>query len=364
MTLPTSREISPPFVAPEFLVYLEFVRFVSAVVVVFDHLLTSAYFGQALFLMPSGLGHLGVVVFFVLSGFIMQWRRTVCKETSIEYISNRISRIYSVLILALLFTPIIDFIGMQASIQPYSLQLDDRPILRLIIHGFLLQSFWTLGVGYFSNSPLWTLSFEAVYYACYWFVFYARKPFFALLLLLCAGPKVVLLAPLWMLGVAVLPLSQIAVTWSKLTRWLLGLFSLVLFALSFVIQYPVASLFGIPLAGATIFFSDYFAGAAVGLHFVLVAAKPFRFAERLSSLIKWLASFSYELYALHMPIIVLFIAYFGGKSSGVAVLSLGTCFVIALGASKVASKLKIILRRYIRVCIERIQSLVTDKQRT
>lgn len=357
-----SSHQASPAVAADFLVYLELIRFLSAVIVVIDHLSTPGYFGKALFSIQPGFGHFGVVIFFVLSGFIMQWRRTVCKETSLDYISNRISRIYSVLLLALLFTPVIDFIGMQASMEPYSLRLDDRPFLRLIIHGLLLQSFWTLGVGYFSNSPLWTLSFEAVYYACYWLVFYARKPFLALLLLLCAGPKVVLLAPLWILGVAVLPLCQIALTWSTLTRWLLGLLSLVLFSLSFVVRYPVDTLLGIPLAGAAIFFSDYFVGMAVGLHFVLVSAKPFRFTERLSSLIKWLASFSYELYALHMPIIVLFVACFGDKSFGVALLTFSTCLVIALGASKVASKLKVILRRYSRVSIERIQNFFVDKQ--
>ena len=364
MTRPSPQQISLPLVTSDFLVYLELVRFLSAVVVVIGHLATPGYVGKNLSAILPGFGHFGVVIFFVLSGFIMQWRRTVCKETSLDYISNRISRIYSVLLLALLFTPFIDFMGMQASMQPYSLQLDDRPILRLIIHGLLLQSFWTLGVGYFSNSPLWTLSFEAVYYACYWLVFYARKPFLALLLLLCAGPKVVLLAPLWILGVAVLPLCQIALTWSKLTRWILGLLSLALFLLSFVVRHPVDSLLGIPLAGAAIFFSDYFVGMAVGLHFALVSAKPFRFNERLSSFIKWLASFSYELYALHMPIIVFFVAYFGGKSFGVALLTFSTCLVIALGASKVASKLKIVLRRYTRACIERVQNFFVDKQST
>ena len=56
--------------------------------------------------------HAGVVLFFVLSGFVIAWSVNKSEELTWRiYSVDRFSRIYSVLPIAILFTAIIDSIG-------------------------------------------------------------------------------------------------------------------------------------------------------------------------------------------------------------------------------------------------------------
>ena len=357
----------------DFLIYLELIRFLAAASVVIDHISSPEFFGGAdgaLSFIPPGIGRIGVVVFFVLSGYIIAWRHNVCRETSVDYVANRISRLYSVLPLALFLTPILDWVGMHGSTLNYSVPLDDRPMQRLLVHFFMLQEYWVLGVRYFSNSPLWTLSYEAVYYALYYLVFYAKKPLLAVALLLCAGPKIALLAPLWILGVVVLNLTRRGVQWGTARHFAYIFLVMVLIFIWFSIRsVNVIDVFGEGLGwaavffggGAGVFFSDYLLGAAVALHFALVAARPPKFNVFLRRTIKALAGFSFELYALHMPVITLVVALIGGASYGGAIFTLALCIGVAWSSLAITSRLKVRLRLLTKATVQRIAEAVDSR---
>ncbi len=68
----------------------------------------------------------------------------------------------------------------------------------------VLQPHVEVDVRVFRNGPRWSLGYEAVHYAIFAALFYlsgARKWLVAGALLLIAGPKVLLLLPIWWLGV-------------------------------------------------------------------------------------------------------------------------------------------------------------------
>ena len=95
----------------EFSLYLDLVRFLAAVTVVIYH---SNYRE----LIPASLpirnaGHSAVIVFFVLSGFVVAYVVDTKERTALEYWSSRLSRIYSVAVPAVILTLILDNIGEQ-----------------------------------------------------------------------------------------------------------------------------------------------------------------------------------------------------------------------------------------------------------
>jgi len=97
-----------------FSLYLDLVRFLAALTVLLFHAS-----GLEFVKVDTVLGHYGreaVIVFFVLSGFVIAYTADQKDSTLPEYATHRISRIYSVVIPALILTPIVDWIG--ARIHP------------------------------------------------------------------------------------------------------------------------------------------------------------------------------------------------------------------------------------------------------
>lgn len=335
-------------VSEDFLLLLELLRFFSALLVLIDHLCSSDLFGSVLHFIKPGFGHVGVVVFFVLSGFIIAWRHRVCKETPSEFIANRISRLYSVLIPTLIITILLDITGQQFSSAQYSVAVDNRPLERFGIHFFMLQEYWSLSVRYFSNAPLWTLSFEAIYYLCYWLIFYAKRPFIAAIAMLIAGPKIILLSPLWILGVILLFKWDLACSCWRKYRLQLLITMVISLAVCYATRSPVNTLLGIYLGGASLFFSDYFLGATIAIVFMMVGSSNVRVGGKMTGLLRFLAGFSFELYALHMPIMTFCVAVLFPVSVKSAIATVMSCCIGSWVVSLGSRILKIYLRTRIK----------------
>lgn len=70
-------------------------------------------FSGGLFWQLAGFGHEAVVVFFVLSGFVISFVVYDKNESALKYISSRLTRIYSVAIPAIILTLLLYYIGME-----------------------------------------------------------------------------------------------------------------------------------------------------------------------------------------------------------------------------------------------------------
>jgi peptidoglycan/LPS O-acetylase OafA/YrhL len=149
-------------------------------------------------------GHLAVAVFFVLSGFVIRYV-TLTRETSAtEYLIDRASRIYSVLVPALLITVLCElsaqiFDRHTMIVRPFPWH--DLPFQIGANLVFQAQD-WGYEIRLLSNDVFWSLSFECLYYAVYGLLFYRVRDMALLcfLLLLVAGPSIVLMFPVWLLG--------------------------------------------------------------------------------------------------------------------------------------------------------------------
>ena len=170
--------------------FLDFVRWFAATLVVIEHvrsllivdygsLQSSGVFAKAFYFF-TGFGHESVVVFFVISGFLVggkvlddwhkdrfQWNRYLC---------DRISRLYSVLIVALLLGTVIDTTGSTwfsatgmydgdraEQIAVLTTESANRVHPTVFVGNLvMLQNIYVPTYG--SNGPLWSLAHEWWYY--------------------------------------------------------------------------------------------------------------------------------------------------------------------------------------------------------
>jgi peptidoglycan/LPS O-acetylase OafA/YrhL len=149
-----------------------------------------------------------VIVFFVLSGFVIAWTADTKERTFRVYIINRLARLWSVAIPALALTLVVDKIGMAVSPQIYLdwLQLVAHPLERLAMSAVFLNQMWFLDVQPLSNGPFWSLSYEWWYYVtfgCITLIGGRKGWLLGVVAIAIMGPKIWLLFPTWLMGVAV-----------------------------------------------------------------------------------------------------------------------------------------------------------------
>lgn len=91
-------------------IYLDLIRFTAALVVVLSH---AAGFTSLKIPIISGLGTEAVVVFFVLSGYVIAYVSNNKENNYAAFFKARAIRIYSVLVPAILITFFLDHIGLK-----------------------------------------------------------------------------------------------------------------------------------------------------------------------------------------------------------------------------------------------------------
>jgi peptidoglycan/LPS O-acetylase OafA/YrhL len=188
-----------------FSLYLDLVRFLAAMVVLFTHFrqfrLVS---GPAAGFFPLA-GHMAVVVFFVLSGFVIAYSTQSKHVTLREYAAARMTRIYSVALPMLVLAFGCAFLVAQlygpALVPAYIL---NKVYIYLPLHLLFLGNAWTLSEVPPWLVPYWSLGYEAWYYVLFGAlcVVRGRRRFVAgAVALAIMGPQIWLLLPVWMAGV-------------------------------------------------------------------------------------------------------------------------------------------------------------------
>src|SRR5215471_3078111 len=125
----------------EFSLYLDLVRFSAAFLVFVSH---SNFRELSERVIPAaGFGHSAVIVFFVLSGFVIAYVTDTKEKLAQDYAASRLARIYSVALPALVLTILLDIFGERVSPRVYDgSTTHDWWLLRLISSALFLNESW------------------------------------------------------------------------------------------------------------------------------------------------------------------------------------------------------------------------------
>ncbi|MCA9895347.1 MAG: acyltransferase [Anaerolineae bacterium] len=317
-------------ISPTLSFYLDLTRWIAALAVVMGHFRSYMFINAGgvennniltrIFYFVTGFGHEAVIIFFVLSGFLVGGKAlsnvNAGKFNLKTYSIKRFSRIYLVVFLALPLGAALDLIGMhyfnqagmyngtysfQLGSPVFSAQMQLTPSVALG-NLFMLQTVTVPPLG--TNLPLWSLANEFWYYIlfplCLSIILWRSEIFnpiissiLIIVLILFLPNKIVLYFTLWLLGVVIAFIHRSLVKPRILSFGLF--FASLLFAR-----------FGI-FPGW--FFSDLVVAGTFALTINALVNAESRVVknQRVNKLNQTLSGFSYSLYAIHYPIMVLMI---------------------------------------------------------
>lgn len=291
---------------PVFSIYLEAIRVIAAMVVVLGHLSGARLLGGTFWQFGPFMGD-AVMVFFVLSGFVIAHSASASHQTGHDYAAARIARIASVALPALLVTFVLDRVGIAVAPEAYSASwgFEALSAWQYIGSAVFLSRIWWLDGSVGSMLPYWSLHNEVWYYLLFGLAHYAparQRLLWVAGAALVAGPPILALMPVWLFGVA----AQRIVAGGGVSRPL-GLLLAILPPLLWVAFLVVFGRPTIPhgwLLRAELV-QDYVVGLAFALHLVGMAALlrgvPLTW-PRLSAALRWLAGGTFTLYLLHLPV--------------------------------------------------------------
>ncbi len=189
------------------------------------------------FLWPiKDLGMEAVVVFFVLSGFVITYAAEERERSAQTFAINRMARIYSVALPALILTFVLDGIGRSMNPDAYSgwmVYLPDHIPWQFLNSVFFTNEVWYNHVTPGINRPYWSMGYEVPYYFAFGIAAFAPRAWAfpgAALVMLIAGPNVAALFPMWLLGLASYRfcVSRPLGKWAGMTLWSFSLVGLIL----------------------------------------------------------------------------------------------------------------------------------------
>lgn len=297
-----------------FSVYLDLVRFLAALLVYFYH--SNQRFLIESILPASNFGHSSVIVFFVLSGFVIAYVTDTKESTLPTYAASRISRVFSVAVPAIILTLVLDSIG--RGLYP---QIYDYPYDQFLarIGGSLLMAneVWLVSITSFSNVPYWSICYEWWYYVVFAMVMFLPLRLglaAATVTMLVIGPKLILLAPIWWLGVLLYrwPAPRrlsLAASWAMVALSAAGIVLYHFFGLAELAGEWLKGMLGAELHRSLTFSrffpADYLLGTLVFLNFAgmrNVAAAGGSALLAVERPVRFLASYTFTLYLLHQPL--------------------------------------------------------------
>ncbi|MFC0685150.1 acyltransferase family protein [Novosphingobium clariflavum] len=296
-------------------VVLDFARFGAALLVAVGHAVQLGLYRGPF---PFGLRmqHYCVIVFFVLSGLVISTSVQGGRSSLPRYFVARVSRILPVAIPALLFAVLAAYV----LAGPVRVYIDNSPDDPLEVASRLLPpmafvSAWPGMPAPVWNPPYWSLCYEVWFYAIFALAVFLRGwARVAAVLVACvsAGGAILLLMPVWLMGVALthapaarrLPLTAAPMVLVGCV-WL----ALALFEIDRAVLNPLLKAWWPGKAQWSQWaLSDFAMGLVMVLALIAVRPLAQRFAEpimRLRELAGLLAGFSFTLYLFHWPLLQL-----------------------------------------------------------
>lgn len=260
-------------------------------------------------------GREAVMLFFVLSGFVIAYTCEQKSATLSEYCVARCARIYSAALPLLLAA----FAGAAIAIYVRGVPVaGDYEVARAFVyipfHLLFLGELWNLSEVPPWMPQYWSLGYEVWYYVFFACVYYGRGMWrwvLTALVLALMGPKLWLLLPIWLSGVALYHgLKRFTLT-PGMARggWLLSVLLLVLLHASGLEEtgrqfvgtwWPFS---GIQLGSAVRFQTDYLVCLLVLANFACARYAAFGGLLRLAKPIRALAAYTFTLYLVHEMVI-------------------------------------------------------------
>lgn len=283
--------------------------------------------------------HHAVVVFFVLSGYVIAFSTlSRSARTLREYAVARLSRLYSVVAPALLLTIALQVVGNALAPEAYAKASRGADAMRYALAAVFMQSAWTMSASPPTNGPLWSLSYEAWYYVGFGAVVFARSRRAQLaavaVVAAIAGPNILLLAPAWLAGVA-LYLGR-----HHLAKWRIHpAITLLAGAMSLLGASTCLAGLPYPLGQPRLFFSASFLSDwlfTLGIALVIASVDTFNtpIPTRLITALRKAGDYTFPVYLFHFPILFFVTALTGFQAQtwaqGIAPAASVLCVVLIL----------------------------------
>jgi peptidoglycan/LPS O-acetylase OafA/YrhL len=318
---PISRQMS---------LILDVIRFGAAGLVLLHH---SGFekFGTYIPWRITQTGTEPVIAFFVLSGFVIALTAETNDRTAHQYLLSRATRLLSVAIPAVVLTIVLDYLGSAIFPALYADHWTEDSTLTNLGTPLPLQcgatltfvnQIWNLDVWPGTNSPFWSLGYEAAYYVIFGVAFYMqrawRRALALILVCVVVGPKILLLLPVWLMGVGVWHIYKRAVIppFAGVAFCAVSIFYYVLFmaggahsALDHTTEILTAGLPSGMIWGSGHFLSNYVSGLLFSV--LLIGLKGlegvlFPLLTAFGSSIRAMAHCTFSMYLYHYPLVYFF----------------------------------------------------------
>jgi peptidoglycan/LPS O-acetylase OafA/YrhL len=347
--------------------YLNALRGLSATAVVFFHFRDKNFGPEWLTRVFPANGRGWVIVFFVLSGFVV----SMLAEQKIagEFAKDRAIRIYLVALPILLLSFLLSIFFPSMGPPEYAKALA-APLLTYGLSAVFLSQSWSLDLLPFLDGPYWSLSYEVMYYLIFGLVFYGKglpRIVTTIVAILLAGPKVMALFPCWLAGVAAYRMrghKQASrpvgwVIWAGAPILLILLFNVGLkdFANSF--NYFEGTM-------SDGFVRSWFVAIAIAINIWAACQIDFHFPASFIVAAKGLAGMSFSLYLIHLPVLYILAAIAPDKSTlGFVCAALPTIFLASYGFAFLTEErrkpaLRVIAGLFKRIADHRARNRIDD----
>ena len=289
-------------------IYLDMLRIIAALTVFFYHIYFLRYPNDNVTHILDKLSHLAVIVFFVISGFVIAYTSSSKISTLNNYLIVRLSKLFSVVLPALMITGIIQFILKMYFSNILGPFVKGLSFSHYMISGVFCNEIWFYSAAPALNTPLWSLSYEFWYYIIFGLFYYRSGGFKSLVpgILACvvAGPKILLLMPIWLFGYFAYTLSP-RINIKSSVRWIIVFCILLITAVLIKVITPVAKLGVYPLVYANQFSTDWIIGFSIALSFCFLPLHSAGVNQFFYKAVRAGAELTFPLYVLHFPLIIL-----------------------------------------------------------
>jgi peptidoglycan/LPS O-acetylase OafA/YrhL len=320
--------------------FLDVLRLGAAFTVFLAH--TAHYWNPALVGAMQVVAHDAVIVFFVLSGYVIAHTAREKCHGARDYVIARLSRLYSVVVPALALTALLWPLGSELDSSLYAQYARSGTGLRYLLTFLHLNETWFFDAYPPANTPFWSLGYEAWYYVLFGVAWFVKRPNLRWgLLVACVlvmGPKVLLLLPAWLVGAA-------ACFWRE--KWVISK-SLASFGFILSTCATLAAMRWLPDWPYAVGAKPWFFSGAAFTDFITSlgwAAMIWSFhrafgqivlVEGLHRVIRWCANHTFSLYLYHAPLVIFATALVPplGMSFGASLSVMGGILlvIIVLGA--------------------------------
>ena len=323
----------------DFSLYLDAVRFAAAAMVVVAHLLMLRLIDSRVAAFVPDLGREAVIVFFVLSGFVIRYSVDQKHASLQEYVVARCARIYSAAL------PVL---GAAFAIVALVLNFSDvdvttayqvaKAYVYFPFHLLFAGEFWNLAESPPWLLPYWSLGYEVWYYILFGIAYYlsgARRLILLACVLLLVGFKLWMLLPIWLSGVWLYEWSKshmIPAAWAS-AGWMLSLAALCVFKLTDADVYlralgsAIWPFPGLRLVSADRYLADYVVCALVLLNFACARSMRFAWLRALRRPVRALAGYTFTLYLVHFLVLMAWKSFYPHNPANVGDVALMLCAV-------------------------------------